>query len=82
MEGTGKDFMPEFIYLTAGAMLFAAGFFIGRKSQPEKSKPADASPVHPKNILEAVQTADMPQNEKDQWLNWLNYDGRKQDEEI
>jgi hypothetical protein len=74
--------MNEVFYLFAGAILFAAGLFIGRKSNAEKGKPADSSRVPHKNILEAVETADIPQNEKNQWLSWLNYDGRRQDEEV
>jgi hypothetical protein len=73
--------MNYFILLSAGAILFAAGFFIGRSNQSGKREPADSSIIPPKNILEA-ETVGIPKNESKQWTNWLNYDGGRQDEEV
>lgn len=70
-------------YFFAGAIIFATGFFIGRRYVLNQEGKSELLPLDfESNLLEAVRSSDMPECEKKQWINWLNYDGSKQYEEV
>lgn len=63
----------ELLYMLAGAMLFAGGFFCARFFAPKYQMP-DNTPAEPEGP-----TADEVERAKliaKQWENWIGYDGR------